>query len=400
MQTLESQAWLCAPPVRTVLEVVRAAGGEARFVGGCVRDALLGRPFSDYDLAVTLPPETVMEACRRAGCKVVPKGLTHGTVLVVCDGQVFELTTLRRDVRTDGRHADVVFTDDWEEDAQRRDFTMNALFCDGKGVVTDYVGGVEDALAGRVRFVGDPEKRIREDVLRILRFFRFQAHYGRGDPDSAALSACRKLAPLLPGLSAERVQVEVLKLLAAPDPASGVRLMEKSGVLVALGLPFTQVDRLAAVASYPGTTPLHRLWAVVPDTTDMGVLGRHLRLSKADTALLQALQRLVPQLPDTAVAQKRLAYWHGPETVQAALSVTGRPVPTDPVFWQHPAFPLTGRDLVALGLPQGPQLGTLRAAVERWWVDGDFAPDRAACVAEARRIMASPPDRADPSAGS
>lgn len=394
MQTLKNPVWLCAPAVRTVLGAVHAAGGEARFVGGCVRDALLGRPFSDYDLAVTLPPEAVMDACRTAGCKVVPKGLAHGTVLVVCDGQVFELTTLRRDVRTDGRHAEVVFTDDWAEDAARRDFTMNALFCSGDGVVTDYVGGVEDALAGRVRFVGDPATRIREDVLRILRFFRFQAHYGRGDPDAEALLACRRLAPLLPGLSVERIQIELMKLLAAPDPAPVVRLMATCGIWTILDLPLTQTDRLDTVASFSGTTPLQRLWAVVPNDTDMRALGQRLRLPKADTARLLSLQTLVPQLPETPAAQKRLAYAHGREPVCDALRVAGKPVSPDLDTWQRPLFPLKGTDLAALDVPKGPALGALLSEVERSWVEQDFTPDRAACLAEARRLL-SLHDRSD-----
>ena len=368
------QPWLKSPAVRKVLEAVAAAGGEARFVGGCVRDALLGRTLGDFDLATTLPPEEVMTACRKAGCKVIPTGLKHGTITVVSSGQVFEITTLRRDVATDGRHADVVFTDSWREDASRRDFTMNALFCDSEGNFTDYFGGIEDAKAGKVRFVGNPPTRIREDVLRILRFFRFHAHFGKGTPDEDALHACHALVELLPTLSAERVRMELLKLLAAPDPAPCLRLMNEIGVFRTLDLPLTDFARLEQVVRYTHD-PLLRLWAVLETIEEM---PRKLRLSKAEAARLQALAPLPVVQP-----LFRAAYRLGAETVKDVLVVTGRTVPPELENWQRPVFPLKGEDVVALGIPRGPDLGRIMRQVEEWWVEQDFAPDRNACLSAA-----------------
>jgi poly(A) polymerase len=210
------------------MAALEAAGGPdcARFVGGCVRNALIGAPVADIDIATTLEPEETDRAIRAAGLKAVPTGIAHGTVTAVSAHQPFEITTLRRDVTTDGRNATVAFTDDWAEDAARRDFRLNALYADGEGRVFDPTGeGVSDAVAGRIVFVGDPETRIREDYLRILRFFRFFAWYGRGEPDAAALAACGALAPGMTRLSAERVSKELMTLLAAPDPREAMAAM-------------------------------------------------------------------------------------------------------------------------------------------------------------------------------
>ena len=223
--------WLPAADTRAVLEALMADGKPARLVGGCVRDALAGRPVTDVDIATPETPPRVIDLLRAAGLKAVPTGVEHGTVTAVVRGKPFEVTTLRRDVTTDGRHAVVAFTDDWTEDAARRDFTMNALSADPDGRVHDPFDGVADLAAGRVRFVGEARARIREDVLRILRFFRFHAHYGKGAPDADGLAACRELAPLLPRLSAERVATELLKLLKAPDAAATVRMMREAGIL-------------------------------------------------------------------------------------------------------------------------------------------------------------------------
>src|SRR5215510_13136350 len=217
---LDPQPWMIAAETVAVMAALSSAGGEARFVGGCVRDALLGRPVTDVDIATHEPPERVMNLLSRAGIKAVPTGIKHGTVTAVIGRKHFEITTLRRDVETYGRHARVEYTNDWAADAARRDFTMNALFCSLDGTIYDPFGGLADLREHRVRFVGDAEARIREDVLRLLRFFRFYAHYGAPPPDAAALAACRALAPLLPTLSGERVCGETLKLLLAPEPAS------------------------------------------------------------------------------------------------------------------------------------------------------------------------------------
>src|SRR6202043_3407136 len=212
------QPWMGEAATRAVLRALGAEGGAARFVGGCVRDALLGRAIGDIDIATPLAPEEVMRRLEAAAIKAVPTGIAHGTVTAVVPPRHFEITTLRRDVETFGRHARVAFTDDLAADAARRDFTMNALFLDADGNLFDPMGGLPDLRAGRVRFVGNAETRIREDVLRLLRFYRFHAHYGSGEADTAARAACRDLAHLLPTLSGERVAAETLKLLAAPDP--------------------------------------------------------------------------------------------------------------------------------------------------------------------------------------
>jgi poly(A) polymerase len=234
VRRLDDQPWLTAPATRAVMAALEAAGGPdcARFVGGCVRNALIGAPVADIDIATTLKPEETDRAIRAAGLKAVPTGMAHGTVTAVSAHQPFEITTLRRDVTTDGRNATVAFTDDWAEDAARRDFRLNALYADGEGQVFDPTGaGVSDAVAGRIVFVGDPETRIQEDYLRILRFFRFFAWYGRGEPDAAALAACGALAPGMTRLSAERVSKELMTLLAAPDPREAMAAMSAAGVL-------------------------------------------------------------------------------------------------------------------------------------------------------------------------
>jgi poly(A) polymerase len=268
--TPDQAPWLRAPHAAAVLDALQAAGGEGRFVGGCVRNALLGSPVDDLDMATALTPPEVIAALGRAGIRVVPTGVEHGTVTAVLDHRPIEVTTLRRDVETDGRRALVAFTTDWAEDAARRDFRLNALYADRTGQVFDPVGGgVEDARAGRIVFVGDPEVRIREDYLRILRFFRFRAWYGHGLPDAAALEACGRLAEGLRTLSAERVGKELLKLLAAPDPREAVELMVRSGVLQRLLPPALNLARLWGLVRLEGSLgarpdPLLRLAALLP----------------------------------------------------------------------------------------------------------------------------------------
>src|SRR5713226_4802519 len=210
VERIVPQSWMIEAPTRAVLAALGAGGAVVRFVGGCVRDALLGRAIGDIDIATPDLPETVLTLLEAASIKAVPTGIAHGTITAVVPPRHFEITSLRRDVETFGRHARVAFTDDWAADAARRDFTMNALFLDAEGQVFDPVGGLEDLRAGRVRFVGDAEARIREDVLRLLRFYRFHAHYGRGEADEAARAACRALAHLLPGLSGDRIAAELL----------------------------------------------------------------------------------------------------------------------------------------------------------------------------------------------
>ena len=386
------------------MAALTARGAEARFVGGCVRDAVLGRPVADIDIATHDPPETVIALLEAAGIRAVPTGIDHGTITAVTGGAHFEITTLRRDVETYGRRAKVAFTDDWTADAARRDFTFNALFCAPDGTLYDAFDGLADLRAGCVRFVGDARERIREDVLRLLRFFRFFAHYGNPPPDAEALAACRELAPCLPTLSGERVRAELFRLLAAPEPASVVALMAKEGVLAHLLPEPWNIPRLAALAALdPGLgtpDPLRRLAALVVHDGDGALaLAARLRLTGAErdrlVAIAAALAEFTP--PADKAARRRWVYRHGAALFRDLVllhwaGATAGGSPDDPVAPRTldalteleappiPEFPLKGRDVLALGVPRGPAVGTLLAAVEDWWVAGDFQADREGCL--------------------
>ncbi len=411
---LKPQPWMNAPETRAVFAALAAAGGEARFVGGCVRDALLGRPVKDVDIATDIPPQDVMAALRAARLKAVPTGLSHGTVTAVSGGQPFEITTLRRDVETDGRRARVAFTDDWEEDAARRDFTFNALSLTPDGVLHDPFGGGADLRAGRVRFVGDPKERLAEDVLRLLRFFRFYAHYGRGALDEAGLGACREMAPMLSRLSAERVQAELLKLLEAPDPASVLAVMTEAGVIGVILPEATMLDRLDRLVRLEGeaagrwptlVTPdaVRRLAAVLAaDKESAEDVADRLRLSNAAGAKLKLLAEPRTALPDwdATVANRRTLFRLGrPAYIDLALmALADSESETNGDYaaafdlaagWTPPRFPLSGRDVRSLGVPAGPKIGRLLEEVERWWADEDFRPDREACLDRLRRAANS-----------
>jgi poly(A) polymerase len=387
-----SGAWLSEPNLQRVLAALELGGGQVRLVGGCVRDALAGRTIGDIDLATTLTPEAVTAAVQKAGLKAVPTGIEHGTVTVVCEGKPFEVTTLRRDVKTDGRHAEVVFTTDWKEDAARRDFTMNALSAAPDGEVFDYFSGVDDLKAGRVRFVGNPLHRIKEDVLRILRFFRFQAHFGQGEPDGAAIMACGMLVSLLPNLSRERVRTELLKLLVAPNPMPVWHLMMKGDVLKWLELPLGNIDRLERVVetevALGVTDPLRRLWASGSDKADSQTLTAGLRLSNAEAERLRGLsQSLLMTGGDAGL--RRLVYRHGLQRVCDALITQGsasKQQLAELAAWQKPTFPLTGRDLQAQGIDAGPRMGEILRHIEDWWIEQDFTPDKAACLARLKEL--------------
>ena len=378
--------------------VLAALGGSGRFVGGCVRDALLGRTIGDVDIATPLLPEEVMRRLEAAGIKAVPTGLQHGTVTAVMPPRHFEITTLRRDVETYGRHARVAFTDDWAMDAARRDFTMNALFLDAEGNVFDPMAGLADLRAGRVRFVGDAATRIREDVLRLLRFYRFHAHYGRGEADAEARAACRTLAPLLPNLSGERVAAELLKLLRAADPVPTLRLMQEDGVLAVLLPEATRLDRLAGLVALEDAPDAVRRLAALIERGAAGVAER-LKLSAAERDRLLALA--APGVPlDLAAGestQRRLAYRRGidlyRDQVLLAGAVTGagervRALLRLAETWRAIKFPLRGRDVTALGIPAGPEVGRLLAEIEAWWEADDFSAGRRALLAELKRRVA------------
>ncbi|QUD90862.1 CCA tRNA nucleotidyltransferase [Phenylobacterium montanum] len=391
------------------MAALEAAGGagSARFVGGCVRNALLGKPVDDIDIATTLTPPEVISAVKGAGLKAVPTGIDHGTVTVVSGGKPFEVTTLRRDVETDGRRAVVAFTTDWVEDAQRRDFRLNALYADAAGVVFDPTGeGVADAAAGRIVFVGDAEQRILEDGLRILRFFRFCAWYGRGEPDADGLAACARLKDRLGQLSAERVSKELLKLLAADDPRPVVRVMAASGVLSAV-LP--QAQGLARFDSLVGIEteqlfqcdPLLRLAALLPDDSTVGLeVAEALRLSNAQRDRLVAAlgreprvvswmspreaRRAVYRLGAQAFCDRTLLAWAASD--RPAATIQWRALLPMAQTWPRPVFPLSGEEVMAAGVPKGPMIGLIMREVEDWWIDHDFTDDKLSMVEQLKAV--------------
>jgi poly(A) polymerase len=382
--SLSGQLWLSDAATVRVIEALDAAGGPdcARFVGGCVRNSLVGRSVDDIDIATRLKPEQTLEALKSAGIKTVPTGLAHGTVTAVADKKPFEITTLRRDVETDGRRAVVAFTDDWSEDAARRDFRLNALYADRAGRIFDPTGGgLDDALAGRVVFVGDPHRRIEEDYLRILRFFRFFAWYGRSEPDAAGLKACAEHAESLSRLSAERVSKEVLKLLAAPDPRTAVAAMRRAGVLDRL---IPAVDDLGAFEAlvHLSDDPVLRLSALLPDDPEeVARTAVGLRLPKAVEHRLAAAAEGPLDPPEEPVL-RALIYRLGAETVRDRLlrgqAATG--VPADGALalverWTPPRMPVGGREVARLGVAPGPETGRILKAFEDEWVAADFPSD-------------------------
>ena len=395
--SLDQQPWLTAGPTRVVIEALEARGGRgcARFVGGCVRNALIGRPVDDIDIATILTPDEVTSALEARDLRVAPTGVEHGTVTGIAEHQPFEITTLRRDVSTDGRRAVVAFTTDWNEDAKRRDFRLNALYADPEGRLFDPTGfGVEDALQGRIIFVGDPIVRIREDYLRILRFFRFQAWFGRGAPDAAALGACRALKGMLSGRSAERTQKEIMKLLAADDPRAALKLMAETGVLVAI-LPFVKgLERLDALVEIERTMheddPELRLAALIPqDRQTAELAAERLRLSNAQQARLSAAVGQTPRITSwMSPRQVRAAVYrlgHEPFFDRVKLAWAGSNKPTTAPQWRalltlaeswvRPEFPISGEDAIAAGVPEGPLMGQILREVEDWWIDEDFPAD-------------------------
>ena len=395
------QPWMSKGPAASVMRALTAEGDTARFVGGCVRDALVGRPIRDVDIATPLSPQRVTELLKKAGLKVVPTGIEHGTVTAVAEGKGVEVTTLRLDVETDGRRAKVAFTDDWQADAARRDLTMNALSADASGRVYDYFGGLDDLAAGRVRFVGDPVQRIKEDYLRLLRFFRFHADYAADGFDGAAVAAAKQLAPHLKTLSGERVRQETLRLLTAR------RGPEIYGEMLALGivqhfLPWsTTLDRLRAVAELEqrhGLEPdaVRRLAALT--ITGCGAqVAEKLKLSRAESDRIIALD--APRKAFDASSPesvRREIYAHGNDGALDRLlldwpqdkdDANGR-IALDLIrSWPRPRFPLAGAHVVKLGVRQGPRVGEILDMVEEWWVAADFRPDRAACLTQARSLL-------------
>jgi len=390
-------AWLREKPLAQLIAVLDRDGEEARVVGGAVRNSLLGLPHGDVDIATTALPAEVTRRAEAAGFKAVPTGFDHGTVTVVIDGKPFEVTTLREDVETFGRHATVKFGRDWKRDAQRRDFTMNGLSLSADGEVHDDVGGVADLQARRVRFIGDAATRIAEDYLRILRFFRFHAYYGEGHPDAESLHAAIVARAGLEQLSRERVRMELMKLLLAPHAVPVLAVMAETGLLgqVAGGVPylasFTNMVKVeAAVGITPGAT--RRLGALaVWVAEDAERLWQRLRLSNAEHERLAALHgwwRVSPAMSEAAARELiyRIGGDYFTERVLLAWARSDakandpawRVLATLPQRWSAPVFPIRAADFIARGVEKGPSLGAALERAERAWVAEGFPMDRKA----------------------
>jgi poly(A) polymerase len=407
---LGDAAWLKASEVARLLALLDCDGEEARVVGGAVRNALMGLPVAEIDVATTAVPEEVARRVTAAGMKAVPTGIAHGTITVVIDGQPFEVTTLRTDVETYGRKAKVLFGRDWSEDAQRRDFTINALSASADGAVYDYVRGLTDIAAHRVRFIGEPEQRIAEDYLRILRFFRFHAWYGEGVPDAEGLRACIKARAGLDQLSRERVRMELLKLLLAPRAAPALAVMTEAGILG------TVLGGVPLLASFENVVKAEAALDAAPDATRrLGALGvfimedaerlsQRLRLANAEFERLMALDhwwRVTPaagahaarlllyQLGPTSFTDRVLIAWS--RSPAGAADTAWRDLATLPQRWVAPMFPLKAADFFSRGVPRGPQMGAALRTAEQAWIDADFPGDRAAidaiADAAARRTL-------------
>lgn len=403
---LQDADWLRRPETQAVFRALQAAGYEVRAVGGAVRNALLGKPVADVDLATSALPHEVMAAAAQAGLKSIPTGVQHGTVTVVAGDITYEVTTLREDAETFGRHARVAFTADWAADARRRDFTINALYCDRDGTVHDPLGGMADLEAGRVVFIGEAHDRIREDYLRILRFFRFTAEYAGGLPDPRGLAACAGERAGLKRLSAERVRAEFMRLLAAPAAMPVIETMLHHGFLSGLlgAAPHLGLlRRLIALEAHLGDTPdaVLRLALLAVAVEDDGArIGDRLRLSNAEVGRLRAAAPVArPDIaPLSEDAAKVLLYRSGREgynaRIRAAWARSGAPV-TDavwfdrlelPLRWAAPRFPVSGGDLLDLGRSPGPALGAILGALEQTWIAG-FSASRDSLLREARALI-------------
>lgn len=389
-KTLPDAAWRADPGLRRIVAALAADGGAVRFVGGAVRDTLLGLAVTDVDLATPLLPPDVMARLERAGIKAVPTGIAHGTITAVAHGKPYEVTTLRRDVATDGRRATVAFSDDWQADAARRDFTINALYADpATGAVFDWFDGLDDLAARRVQFIGDAGTRIDEDHLRMLRYFRFLARFGDGAGNAGTLAVIADRAPKLRSLSRERVAEELMKLLALSDPVPSLRLMFDCGLFVHIAPEIgadapERVARLLAAEASPDATL--RLMALLPDEAAVAdQIAAKLKLSnrvrkRIAVARGAAWRELGP---------RALAYRIGVEGALDRALLAGDAAATCAALagWTPPRLPLGGGDLIAMGLPEGPAVARTLRAVEDQWVAEGF-PDAARTRAIAAALVA------------
>lgn len=404
---LRKATWLAAASLRRVFDLLNADGEEARVVGGAVRNALMELPVGDIDIATTAVPDTVMRRAKAAGIKAVPTGLAHGTVTLVVDGEPFEVTTLREDVETFGRKASVVFGRDWIADAQRRDFTINGLSASADGTVHDHVDGLTDIAARRVRFIGDADKRIAEDYLRILRFFRMHAAYGDGPPDRDALMACIRGRAGIAALSAERLRMEMLKLMIAKGALPAVEAMGDSGLLLAVTGSVTYRGAFAAMVAAEAALgfapdPMRRLASLaIAVTEDAKRLTIRLRLTNAETKSLdsmghrwwrlgdmdeQVAKRRLYRLGEARYRDRTLLAWT--RAGQSANASDWRDRVTLPDRWTAPVFPLRAADFISRGISAGPGLGHVLTLAEDAWLAADFPLDQAALDAIADETIA------------
>ncbi|WP_419798764.1 MAG: CCA tRNA nucleotidyltransferase [Terasakiella sp.] len=400
MLNITNQDWFCNPVSRRIMQVLGSRGRSARYVGGCVRDALLRKPINDIDIATPELPQTVLGLLKENDIKAIATGIEHGTVTAICEGRSFEITTLRSDVSTDGRRATVAFCEDWLEDAKRRDFTFNAMSLDAEGTLYDPFDGQEDLKAGRVRFIGCAQDRICEDYLRLLRFFRFNAYYGKTAVDSEGLQACQKSADGLKQLSGERITQELLRLLEAPRPARWVDMMIRNDIfqkIIPDILTRPQLEMLCAFEDQPDG--LRRLACLLPnDPHVIAGVAKRFRLSKAAEKRLMAA-RCTASLLDPMKGQDELRcflyrngavaardqlflYWAekgfsgiGPREQQVIALIDQWQV--DPVV-----FPIQGADLLACGFTAGPRMGAVLKEIEDWWCAGGCRAEKEDCLRE------------------
>lgn len=410
--SVAEESWFKDPALGRIFALLNEDGEEVRVVGGAVRNALMGLPVTDTDLATSWGPDQVMARAKAAGIRSVPTGIDHGTVTLVIEGRGFEITTLRHDAETDGRRAKVTFGRDWQVDAERRDFTINALYADRQGQIIDLVGGLDDIATRTVRFIGNADARIAEDYLRVLRYFRFFAHYGTGRPDAAALKACARARDKLGKLSSERVWKELKTLLMAGDPGRALLWMRQAGVLSAV-LPESEKWGIDSIGGLIATEtalgwepdPMLRLMAMVPpDAARMRELAARLKLSRAETGRLIAWAEALVIEPTLALtAFDRMLYRIGAEPlidkIRLSLVSARTRADTDPTAlteaagnsrhlahalkWQRPVFPVAGADLIATGLQPGPEMGARLTALEERWIESNFKLDKSALMAQA-----------------
>ncbi len=406
---LPIRSWMQKSSTKSVMSALQRQGHLARYVGGCVRDTLAGRDAIDnIDIATPAAPQTVIALLEGAGIRTIPTGLKHGTVTAVMNGEMFEITTLRRDITTDGRHATVDFTNDWHADATRRDFTINCIYCDEDGTLFDPLNGIEDLKAGNIRFVGNANKRIREDFLRILRFFRFFSDFGSNTPNREAIDACTELSSNLSSLSGERIRQELIKWLGTESPVASLRHATNCGVIantlnfVPISSTFSEMENLVSIENKNGIPdPVRRLALFTLHSTETEKILRRLRfprkVQRRLSDLLTLRTEIVPEAGQPLIRQT--IYSQGTErTLDIALINWAQTNDQNDVDWQNflqfimqwkpPEFPVVGQDIIKLGIPEGEQLGQILEELEKWWVQENFAHKRSTLLTKALNIIA------------